>query len=939
MNRIFLWKTVLRARIKYRLGSRTVWPSRAFVNETSCNLIKVAENVEKARVSTSPIVSLESNIYTHGWPYPDNIQLAFHLQDLIRSHGATPATIGVINGVATVGLSDREIVTLCTAASNPTTLKVSRRDLPFILGMGITGNKLHGGTTVSGTMFLSRWAGISIVGAGGIGGVHLGGQDSLDISADLMELGRTPMAVVCGGCKSYLDTVRSLEFLETQGAVVATFADGRDGNVDFPGFLTRNSGVKSPKVFRDPKEAAAITFSLAKLGTRGNRYTRPGSLFANPISETLSIPKDEIDEAFKQASSEATHQGISGNEITPFILARVRDITEGRSLLASRAVLESNVVMASKIAVHLASLWETEDHTIKQNESLDIGKSFLARRNLTVSFAQPRESKEPKTFVKKEDPSANETKTPKLRIKKHWVNHSKVLGEAKVEASTANDILRPNARPEYSPDIAVIGTVAIELTCNLVLSPNAGFNVDLKPNLNSSNISRIEQNIGGVSHNVALAAHLVSGNQRVRLCSLVADDSSGSIIMRSLKTETLDLSGVKILPRVVDRSGIAVPNRTAQYVAVNDGKKDLVLGMADMQIFRHNSYDCSNLTLKKLKWVIIDANWTRKVVRGLMSMFRTNYPSVKIAFEPTSEQRGADIFHTSANPGEDGGEISNALNVFPNHKIDLVTPDIAQLDQMFCAANTNGYFENNDHWHVLDAFGIHGTQSRDRYRAIAGEELTEKGVPFQTIYLLPYMPTILTKLSSNDVLLTELLKIGDPRLEDTKHEQWIISRTRNSHMFIGGVYMRLFKAAETVDPADIVNSRGVGETLLGILVAGLSRGLVIDQHLIDIAQKGANMTLKCKHPVSPSLGELTQSLDRLALNSTKIGGQHDPITSPHKQEFFKLLDPHDVTDTPVPSSVRFVRNLNFEAEKRGTDYSIHDEHPLPMIYGLPPNKE
>ncbi|TQS35148.1 hypothetical protein Golomagni_04440 [Golovinomyces magnicellulatus] len=805
--------------------------------------------------------------------------------------------------------------------------------------MGIAGNKIHGGTTISGTVFLSRWAGISIVGAGGIGGVHLGGQDSLDISADLMELGRTPIAVVCGGCKSYLDTARSLEFLETQGAVVATFADGRDGNVDFPGFLTRNSGVKSPKVFRDPKEAAAITFSLAKLGTRGNRYTRPGSLFANPISETLSIPKDEIYEAVKQASSEANHRGIFGNEITPFLLARVRDITEGRSLLANRAVLESNVVMASKIAVQLASLWAKEDNTIKQNESLDIGKPLLARRNLTVSFSQPHESKKPEIFVKKEDPSKKEIKAPEFRIKKHFSKPSKVLGEVKVEASTATDLLRLNSRPEYTPAIAVIGTVAIELTCNLVLGPNAAFNVDLQPNMNSSNISRIEQNIGGVSHNVALAAHLVSGNQRVRLCSLVANDSSGSMIMQSLKTETLDLSGIRILPRLVNRSGIAVPNRTAQYVAINDGKKDLVLGMADMQIFRHNSYDCSKLTLKKLKWAIIDANWTRKVVRGLMSMFRTNYPLVKIAFEPTSDQRAADIFHTSANPGEDGGDISNALDVFPNHKIDLVTPDIAQLDKMFCAANTNGYFENNDHWHVLDAFGIHGTQSRDRYRAIAGEELTEKGVPFQTIYLLPYMPTILTKLSSNNVLLTELLKIGDPRLEDAKHEQWIISRTRNSHMFIGGVYMRLFKAADTVDPADIVNSKGVGETLLGILVSGLSRGLIIDEHLIDIAQKGASMTLKCKHAVSPSLGELTQSLDRLALKSTKISGQHDSVTSSHEQESYRSIDPHEDTDTPIPSSIRYVRNLNFEAEKRGTNYSIHDEDPLPVIYGLPPLKK
>lgn len=193
----------------------------------------------------------------------------------MRLNGGIPATIGVLNGVARVGLTPEEIIELTASAAKPDTKKVSRRDLGYIcglvkrralrevfqvsyIGQGLTGRKLNGGTTVAGTMVLAHLAGIKIFATGGLGGVHRGAENSMDISADLTELGRTPVAVISSGCKSFLDIPRTLEYLETQGVGVGTFADGREGKVDFPAFWTRDSGISSPTVIHDERTAAAI---------------------------------------------------------------------------------------------------------------------------------------------------------------------------------------------------------------------------------------------------------------------------------------------------------------------------------------------------------------------------------------------------------------------------------------------------------------------------------------------------------------------------------------------------------------------------------------------------------------------------------------------------------------------------------------------------------
>ena len=193
-----------------------------------------------------------------GFPYPENIALSSLLESVVRTNGGVPATIGIVDGVARVGMDSEELIKLASSAGKSTTLKLSRRDLGYIGGMRLTNKLFNGGTTISGTMLLAHLAGIKVFGTGGLGGVHRGAESSMDISADLTELGRTPVTVVSSGCKSFLDIPRTIEYLETEGVGVGTFADGRTGNVDFPAFWSRDSGVKSPTTIADEIEAAAI---------------------------------------------------------------------------------------------------------------------------------------------------------------------------------------------------------------------------------------------------------------------------------------------------------------------------------------------------------------------------------------------------------------------------------------------------------------------------------------------------------------------------------------------------------------------------------------------------------------------------------------------------------------------------------------------------------
>lgn len=324
---------------------------------THSKFFKVSEEVQQAIAEKKPVVALESTIYTHGFPYPDNLALASRLESLVRLNGGVPATIGILGGVARVGLGADELMRLVSSAGSSDTWKLSRRDLGFVLGLrNAQGKPFNGGTTISGTLVLAHMAGIKVFATGGLGGVHRGAEQTMDVSADLTELGRIPLAVISSGCKSFLDIPKTLEYLETQGVAVATFADGRTGHVDFPAFYTRDSGVKSPVVLRDEMDAARVIFAQNVLGLQSGLH------LANPIPEQYSLPFQDMERAIAQAIDAASAAGATGAASTPFILDKIKEVTGSKSVEANKALVEANVIRGTKVAVELRKLESEEGY-------------------------------------------------------------------------------------------------------------------------------------------------------------------------------------------------------------------------------------------------------------------------------------------------------------------------------------------------------------------------------------------------------------------------------------------------------------------------------------------------------------------------------------------------------------------------------------------------
>ena len=318
---------------------------------TNSRHFQVSEEVQQAIAERRPVVALETTIYTHGFPYPENLSLASRLESLVRVNGGVPATIGILDGVARVGFGADELVRLVSSAGKPETLKISRRDFGFALGTkDASGRPYNGGTTIAGTMILAHMAGIKIFATGGLGGVHRGAEQTMDVSADLTELGRTPVTVISSGCKAFLDLPKTLEYLETQGVAVATFSDGRSGHVDFPAFWTRESGVPSPKVLKDEVEAASIIHAHLSLGLRSGLH------FANPIPEHHSLPREVMEAGIYEAIEHANVAGAIGAAATPYILNKIKEITGDKSVEANLALVEANVVRGTKVARELAKL-------------------------------------------------------------------------------------------------------------------------------------------------------------------------------------------------------------------------------------------------------------------------------------------------------------------------------------------------------------------------------------------------------------------------------------------------------------------------------------------------------------------------------------------------------------------------------------------------------
>lgn len=411
-----------------------------------------------------------------------------------------------------------------------------------------------------------------------------------------------------------------------------------------------------------------------------------------------------------------------------------------------------------------------------------------------------------------------------------------------------------------SSSVFVAGSLAIDLSCDYALQNHsrAAGDAVLKPALNTSNPAEIRQSLGGVGSNVARAAHLMGAD--VKLCSAVGSDLGGKAVLEALTEAGMDTSGIKTLSP-------ATGGRTAQYVAVNDSSKDLVLAMADMSILESTSTDADSISntldtfwLPQLKTsppshLVLDANWPALHLSKWLAAFKGTDTKPHTTFEPVSNAKCTAPFRLS---------IPHTLSTFPNPSIDLTTPNRYELAAMHIAAREAGHLERADWWSVIDALGIPSSGARTQMALATSNQLVDQGIPQQSVQLLPFFPAICTKLGSEGVLLTQILSAEDPRLTSGEYAPYILSRCGNGTeetLGIGGVYMRLFPAIEAVGEEEVVSVNGVGDTFVGTLVAGLAKakeggkeGRVED--FIDIAQRAAVLTLKSRESVAPGLGTL-----------------------------------------------------------------------------------
>ena len=367
----------------------------------------------------------------------------------------------------------------------------------------------------------------------------------------------------------------------------------------------------------------------------------------------------------------------------------------------------------------------------------------------------------------------------------------------------------------------------------------------MTPILETSNPSSILQSAGGVGRNVATAAHFAGA--RVGLATAVSDDLAGTSLLNQLAKDGLSTSYVKTLKR-------SEGARTAQYVAMNDAKKDLVIAMSDMAILDRPEMESAKhwetvMQQASPKWLVVDGNWSPMIMSTIFETAkRTKIPT---AFEPVSTAKAVRLFDKqtpSVKPSK----------CIPTHIVNIVSPNALELSAMYAAARENSYFDSEHWWKAIDSFGLSSSGSQDKFVSIASSDLVQQGIPQQTIQLLPYFPTIVTKLGAKGCLLTQILRPRDARLRDPDFAQFIVARNMDSDV-IGGVYMRLFAPSSAVPDDQVVSVNGIGDTMLGVIVAGLTRGQSLDK-ILPLAQEAAVMSLKSNEAVSPDVRLLADRL-------------------------------------------------------------------------------
>ncbi|KAK5576392.1 hypothetical protein RB653_007534 [Dictyostelium firmibasis] len=547
-------------------------------NEEMFYNIKISKEVEDALRSGKPIVSLESTIISHGMPYPQNYETALEVESIVRSYGVVPATIAILNGTIHIGLTEKEIHYLATVGKDA--IKTSRRDIAMVTSMGKTGS-----TTVSATILFSNLVGIKVFVTGGLGGVHRGAETSLDISADLTELGKNGVMVVSAGVKSILDIQKTLEYLETQGVTVVTY-----GSDEFPAFFTQHSGVKTPNRLDTIEQCAKLLYSNQLL------QLKSGMVIAVPPRENEH--SELIDRAIKESIEQSIVDGILGKDITPYLLKKVNEKTGGKSLESNIELVKNNARIGSQISKHYYNLLKN-----KQSPSSGTNSGGIKGDELVFNYFDQRVN----SFLR------NYFLTSDILLL-NGPNRLKGLKGPKPNKQLADNHI------EY--DIVVVGGAVIDMISHPF--KESGFQME------TSNPGAISIKMGGVGRNVAEVLSRLQMNSL--FISLLGDDVHSGLMLESFQTMNLSLNGV----------GIKAGSKTAIYNAIMNDRGDLAVAIAQMEIFDEitPSY-ISKFDLTSSKLLVFDGNIPTESMTYLAQLSRSK--GIKLWFEPTSVYKSSKI--------------------------------------------------------------------------------------------------------------------------------------------------------------------------------------------------------------------------------------------------------------------------------------------------------
>lgn len=751
--------------------------------------IDVHPEVEDALATGKPVVALESTIITHGMPYPTSLEMVQSVERIVRSTGSIPATIAVIAGRIKIGLHPAELERLADQHSNPTAVKLSRRDIAAAIVL-----KKDGGTTCCSTLIFAALAGIKVFATGGLGGVHRGGEKTMDVSADLHELTRCPVGLVSAGVKSILDIRRTLEYLETLGVPVVSYAETHD----FPAFYSGRSGFESPWRINDPRTAAQILHTHWQLGMSN------GALFAVPIPAEYEAVGSALQEAVEQAVRESEEQNISslGKAVTPWLLNRVSELTQGKSLASNIALVENTALVGGRIAVEYAKI---------AGDRHDQDQCY------------------PVTGKPDEPHSASD-----------------------VASSGTTDDFKGQPLPNAS--LVVVGCAAVDITSQPLTDSDLGHQ--------STFPGKVSMSLGGVGRNIAEAAHRVlsshsdESSAATLLVSLVGDDSFGRLL-----SEETRMLGMRTDGLISVRGG-----RSSVCSLLLEGSGALRAGVADMDLVRNMDGHVARefILAHKPKLLAVDGNLSPDTLKVVVSECSRN--GVDIFFEPTSVVKSASILPAIAGNLDQlpwspitfaSPNLLELAHLYQQAQLlNLTSHD--RWWQVLDSLGLGSKFRTD-----LDLLSRREASSHDTSRGNLAF-LVEKGVAQMAINLLPFFRHLVIKCGDLGVVVV-MCFTGDDAAESSwstestnHHKRYVVSHSPTSGDI---VVLQHFPAMQLPSDA-LVNTTGAGDSLVGALLAALVQSpkafhsTISLQRTIDVAQHAALLSLQSPLAVSPLLSSL-----------------------------------------------------------------------------------